>query len=51
MIVTPKNEIADQMNTIATNLMSGELHVVKSFDKLVEDSQQAKFPTELEGKV
>jgi hypothetical protein len=33
-------------NKIATNLMPGQLFNIHSYDKLMDDSSQAKYPTE-----
>ncbi len=46
IIITPTNKKVDEINEIATNLIPGLLHEIKSRDTLIADSQQAKFPTE-----
>jgi ATP-dependent DNA helicase PIF1 len=46
VIVTPTNNLSDEINKIATNLMPGQLFNIRSYDKLMDDSSQAKYPTE-----
>ena len=46
VILTTTNKKCDEINDIATNLLPGDSVEIKSFDSLIEDSQQAKFPTE-----
>ena len=38
--------MADKINSLATNLMPGDAVIITSYDKLIEDSQQAQYPTE-----
>ena len=46
IILAPTNEMADKINSLATNLMPGDAVIITSYDKLIEDSQQAQYPTE-----
>ena len=46
VIVASTTKKCDEINEIATDLIPGEEFEKKSSDQLMEDSQQAKYPTE-----
>jgi ATP-dependent DNA helicase PIF1 len=46
VIIAPKNEQSDLINSIATDMFPGEPKIIRSYDKIIADAQQAQFPTE-----
>ena len=46
VIVTTTNNLCDEINKLAILQMPGDVYSIKSYDKLLLESQQAKYPTE-----